>query len=147
MDLLTADAEGKDLDPDDVGLPRHLLAAPERAQACLVLARWHRRHDRLTAASAVLREAQLLLRDWPGRLLDLVTEEIALTHPPVEATEAQRRVLDLLAEGLGNAEIAARLGVAERTVAVHVAAMLRANGARSRTELAARHLRHQLTPG
>ena len=43
-------------------------------------------------------------------------------------------VLDAIAEGLSNARIAARLYISEKTVSVHVSAILRKLGAASRTE-------------
>jgi two-component system, NarL family, response regulator YdfI len=51
----------------------------------------------------------------------------ALTHREIE-------VLRLLAEGLGNKEIAARLGISEHTVKFHVASIMGKLGAASRTE-------------
>ncbi len=51
-------------------------------------------------------------------------------------TAAQRAVLVLLAEGLGNAEIAKRRKTSPRTVANQVASLLRALGCASRAELA-----------
>jgi DNA-binding NarL/FixJ family response regulator len=45
-------------------------------------------------------------------------------------------VLRLIAGGLANKQIAARLGLSPRTVEKHVESLLRKTGARSRTELA-----------
>jgi DNA-binding CsgD family transcriptional regulator len=53
----------------------------------------------------------------------------------VTAREAD--VLVLVAEGLGNKEIAARLHVSPRTVEKHVESLMRKAGARSRTQLVA----------
>ena len=53
-------------------------------------------------------------------------------------TTREADVLRLVAEGLANREIAARLHVSPRTVEKHVESLLRKTGARSRTELAAR---------
>ncbi|HET7901417.1 MAG TPA: response regulator transcription factor, partial [Candidatus Nanopelagicales bacterium] len=49
-------------------------------------------------------------------------------------TDRESEVLDLIAEGLRNAEIAARLHLSEKTVAHHVSAILQKLGASSRTE-------------
>ncbi len=54
----------------------------------------------------------------------------------VSAREAD--VLKLVAEGLPNKEVAARLHLSVRTVEKHVESLLRKTGARSRTELASR---------
>lgn len=49
-------------------------------------------------------------------------------------TPRQQEVLELLCQGLSNKAIAARLDLAENTVRVHVAAILKLLGARNRTE-------------
>ena len=55
--------------------------------------------------------------------------------PAVEPiTPREREVLAMLAEGLGNKAIAARLGISTHTVKFHVAAILQKLGARSRAE-------------
>ena len=51
-------------------------------------------------------------------------------------TERQREVLLLLSEGLSNKGIANRLDLSEGTVKLHVSAIMRALGARNRTEAA-----------
>jgi len=52
-------------------------------------------------------------------------------------TPAERNVADLVARGLTNPEIAARLGVSAGTVKGHVSSVLRKLGVRARAELAA----------
>jgi predicted ATPase/DNA-binding CsgD family transcriptional regulator len=52
-------------------------------------------------------------------------------------TPAERNVADLVARGLTNPEIAARLGVSAGTIKDHVSSALRKLGARTRAELAA----------
>ncbi len=52
-------------------------------------------------------------------------------------TPAERNVADLVARGLTNPEIAARLGVSAGTVKGHVSSVLRKLGVRTRAELAA----------
>ena len=51
-------------------------------------------------------------------------------------TKRQREVLQLLARGMSNKEIARALEIAEATTKIHMAALLRALGARNRTEAA-----------
>jgi DNA-binding CsgD family transcriptional regulator/tetratricopeptide (TPR) repeat protein len=51
-----------------------------------------------------------------------------------ELTSRESQVLDLVAEGLSNGQIADRLYISRKTVSVHVSAILRKLGAASRTE-------------
>ncbi len=65
----------------------------------------------------------------------------AASTPPFEAdrlklTARQREVLFLLAHGKSNKEIARALHIAEATTKIHLASLLRALGARNRTEAA-----------
>jgi DNA-binding NarL/FixJ family response regulator len=55
-----------------------------------------------------------------------------------DVTPRQREILALLTQGLPNKVIAARLGIAEATVKMHVTALLRAYGVQSRSELLVR---------
>ena len=56
--------------------------------------------------------------------------------PPDQLTNRQREVLALLVSGLGNKEIAARLGVSTKTVMHHTTAIYRTLGVRGRAEAA-----------
>jgi len=49
-------------------------------------------------------------------------------------TSREQQVLELVAEGLSNGQIAERLYISRKTVSVHVSAILRKLGAASRTE-------------
>jgi len=53
-----------------------------------------------------------------------------------QLTDRERRVLDLLGEGLSNKEIGARLGIAERTVKAHLTSAFRRLGVERRTQAA-----------
>ena len=55
-------------------------------------------------------------------------------HSQSSLTARQIAVLDLMAKGLPNKSIAKELNMAEGTVKLHVAAILRLLGARNRTE-------------
>jgi NarL family two-component system response regulator YdfI len=59
-------------------------------------------------------------------------------------TPREREVLQMLASGLGNKEIAAHLAISEHTVKFHVASILGKLGAASRTEAVALGIRHGL---
>ena len=83
-----------------------------------------------SAAIAQLRETHAP-HDAPGHLAE------PLTPREIE-------VLRAMAEGLGNKEIAARLGISENTVKFHVGSVLGKLGAESRTQAAMLGIRHGL---
>ena len=69
----------------------------------------------------------------------------AVTLEPAESlTARERQVLQMLAGGLGNKEIAARLKISEHTAKFHVASILGKLSAASRTEAVAIGLRRGL---
>ncbi|MGO1173744.1 MAG: response regulator [Actinomycetaceae bacterium] len=59
------------------------------------------------------------------------------SDPTSALTPSERRILDLLGDGLANREIAERLGVAEKTVKNHVTALLSKMGLQRRTQVVA----------
>ena len=61
-----------------------------------------------------------------------------------QLTKREREVLQMLAAGLGNKEIASRLSLSEHTAKFHVASILGKLGAASRTEAVAIGIRHGL---
>jgi two-component system, NarL family, response regulator YdfI len=67
--------------------------------------------------------------------LELLTETL---------TPRERQVLDMMAEGFGNKEIAWRLQISEHTVKFHVSSILGKLGASSRTEAVTQGLRRGL---
>lgn len=68
---------------------------------------------------------------------------VVATQPPlIEAlTPREIEVLELLADGLSNKAIAGLLGIADRTVKHHVAAICAKLGAENRTEAVSRGVR------
>jgi len=64
-----------------------------------------------------------------------------LTEP---LTRREREVLQMLAAGLGNKEIASRMGISDHTVKFHVASILGKFGAESRTEAVSLGIRRGL---
>jgi DNA-binding NarL/FixJ family response regulator len=61
--------------------------------------------------------------------------------PGWELTRRQRQVLELLADGLDNAQIATRLGISQRTARAHVSSVLERLGVENRTQAAVAALR------
>ena len=84
--------------------------------------------------------------DKNGSLAEL---SIAITNargeraraPGVELTLRQRQVLKLIADGLDNTQIAARLGISQRTARAHVSSVLERLGVENRTQAAVTALR------
>jgi two-component system, NarL family, response regulator YdfI len=70
-----------------------------------------------------------------------VTEIAPLAEP---LTKREREVLQMLATGLANKEIAARLAISDHTAKFHVASILGKLGASSRAEAVAIGIRHSL---
>ena len=67
-----------------------------------------------------------------------------LAELPEPLTRREREVLQMLAGGLANKEIAARLGISDHTAKFHVAAILGKLGAATRTEAVALGIRRGL---
>ncbi len=67
-----------------------------------------------------------------------------LAELPEPLTRREREVLQMLASGLGNKEIAAHLSISDHTVKFHVASILGKLGASSRTEAVSLGIRHGL---
>jgi NarL family two-component system response regulator YdfI len=80
--------------------------------------------------------------------IDALFHPIDVTEPPERLAEAltprEIEVLRLLAEGLANKEVAARLTLSEHTIKFHVASIMGKLGANSRTEAVMLGIRHGL---
>lgn len=76
-----------------------------------------------------------------ARLLDDLAEPAPSAPIAEELTERELEVLNQLAQGLGNKEIATALNISENTVKTHVRSILAKLGVRSRTEAATHALR------
>jgi DNA-binding NarL/FixJ family response regulator len=70
------------------------------------------------------------LRYFPHVALDRLAERM----PTVELTPRETEVLACITQGRSNREIAEELGIAEKTVRIHVSAVLDKMGARDRTQ-------------
>lgn len=84
----------------------------------------------------------------PAPVINGLVSASARSRPPDELAEAltprEREVLQMLASGLGNKEIAAKLKISEHTVKFHVASILGKLGAASRTEAVSLGIRRGL---
>jgi two-component system, NarL family, response regulator LiaR len=79
-----------------------------------------------------------------ARLVQELTN--ARSSPLDELTEREREVLALIARGMNNADIAARLVIGERTVKTHVSNILSKLHLQDRTQAALLALREKLVP-
>ncbi|MFM9367159.1 response regulator [Streptomyces sp. Da 82-17] len=88
-------------------------------------------------------QAVRLVATTDSLLFPAAVRSLATAHAPVRTappawvgrlTERESQVLRLMATGLSNAEIAARMAVGPATVKTHVAAVLAKTGARDRTQ-------------
>lgn len=114
----------------------HTTASPQRLVECV---------------RAVARGETVLDASVTGELLHRLDDasrtaggDRAAAHGPL--TARQQAVAELVAEGLTNAEIAARLEVSRATVKGHITVALRRLGLRDRTQLAI-HVHRSADPG
>lgn len=80
----------------------------------------------------------------PRDLGALAVSEVRAQRPIEELTPRETEILALLADGLSNKEIAARLDISDHTVKFHVASLLGKLGAATRTEAVSIGLRQGL---
>lgn len=76
-----------------------------------------------------------------GRLLldeaTVTRRQAESSDPTASLTPSERRVLDLIGDGMSNREIGERLGIAEKTVKNHITSLLSKMGLQRRTQVAA----------
>jgi DNA-binding NarL/FixJ family response regulator len=85
----------------------------------------------------------------PRRLLMTLIEQVHSTASPTLGrpvfTSREKQVLDLLAGGCCNKDIANTLGIEVRTVKAHVGKLMRKAGVKNRVSLCVRAVRHSIT--
>jgi signal transduction histidine kinase/DNA-binding NarL/FixJ family response regulator len=150
--LLVPDAVLAHLDLSDVEGPAVVRALRGLDPAAVVLVLCSRREA--GQAAAVLRAgasgclvddatgadlARALLAAAEGRAV-LPAGALVAEPAPVELTDREREVYQLVRRGLRDKQIAERLVISVKTVEKHVGAMLRKTGARNRTELVGREI-------
>ncbi len=112
----------------DHGLARAQLLSGDRAGATETIAGLRAAAGAVGAGLIVGWADDLASRGGlAGHAVDTTADDRALTS-------REQQVLELVAEGLSNGQIAERLYISRKTVSVHVSAILRKLGAASRTE-------------
>ena len=101
--------------------------------------------DLIGAVRTVAAGGSLLDAKATARLLTRLRDEAGRTDPLAKLTEQERRILELIGEGLTNRQIAGRMSLAEKTVKNYVSALLAKLGMERRTQAAVftTELRHQ----
>ena len=97
-----------------------------------------------SALEAVIQGLVVLHPERPQLRADPSLDEIGTASLIEPLTPREREVLQMLAQGRGNKEIAARLKISEHTVKFHVASILGKLGASTRTEAVSIALRRGL---
>ena len=123
------------LDPASLNLVAELAAAPELPVLLLVTSR---------PTEAPLHAATLGRLGGAADAIRMALRPVEQTHVAAGLTARELDVLGCLAEGLSNQQIATRLTISVRTVAVHVSNVLRKTRSRSRTDAALWAVRHSL---
>jgi DNA-binding NarL/FixJ family response regulator len=119
-----------------------LFAAIMAGAAGYVLKQLHGT-DLVDAIRRVAAGQSLLDPAMTTRVLDRLREGPRRDPRLASLTEQERRVLDLVAEGLTNRQIGTRLGLAEKTVKNYVSSLLAKLGLASRTQAAIYATRHE----
>jgi DNA-binding CsgD family transcriptional regulator len=114
----------------------------ERGRTLLLLGQLQRRNGARRAARQTLGDARaefdrMGAAAWSARAAEDLGR-IGVRRAPRELTDSEGRVAALVAQGLSNPEIAARLFMSRRTVEANLSRVFRKLSLRSRTELAAR---------
>ena len=121
-------------------------AAALRSGIRAILPRESSGEDIRSAIDAAHRGFVLLDSETSAELARRVPSDNAGVRSEIldELTSREIEVLRMLAEGLGNKEIAARLAISDHTVKFHISSILDKLGASSRTEAVTRGIRRGL---
>ena len=120
---------------DDVDAP--WAAEALRAGARAVLPRGASASEIVAAVEAAAAGLVVLHPDLADALLPSLPRPLPAPNDSQPLTPREVEVLGMLAAGLGNKQIAPRLGITEHTVKYHVASIFQKLGAGSRTEAVA----------
>jgi DNA-binding NarL/FixJ family response regulator len=120
---------------------RVVIVGPSAAR--LRLRRQLPEHLEIVAEASTLGAARRLVTDADAYMVASRAEEEPLIEP---LTPRETQVLMLLADGLSNKAIAARLGVSDETVKFHLTSIFGKLGASNRTDAVRQAIRRGLVP-
>ncbi|HIT75358.1 MAG TPA: response regulator transcription factor [Candidatus Avipropionibacterium avicola] len=120
----------------------HVQAALQAGAAGFLLKR--STADQVVNAVRTVADGQSMV--YPERVRELLTRATGPVWAGPAPSERELDVLELVAEGLTNAEVAARLVIGTETVRTHVAKVIAKLGARDRTHAVVIAWTHQLLP-
>jgi DNA-binding CsgD family transcriptional regulator len=100
----------------------------------------------VAAVVAVANDLVVMTQDQARRLLRVQEPAENDSYLVEPLTRRELQVMRMLADGLGNKEIAAQLGISDHTAKFHVAQILAKLGANSRAEAVALGIRRGLVP-
>ena len=101
----------------------------------------------LVSALRAVAAGQSILDPFASRQVMARLREHAAADPVAALSDQEKRVLDLVGEGLTNRQIAERMFLAEKTVKNYVSSLLTKLGMQRRTQAAAFAVRHADDPG
>jgi DNA-binding NarL/FixJ family response regulator len=103
--------------------------------------------DLVSALRAVAAGQSILDPFASRRVMARLREHAAAADPVAALSDQEKRVLELIGEGLTNRQIAERMFLAEKTVKNYVSSLLTKLGMQRRTQAAAFAVRHADDPG
>ncbi len=101
-----------------------------------------RGNDLIGAVRTVAAGGSLLDPSATARVMERIRKEATRVDPLAELTEQERKILDLIGEGLTNRQIGEELFLAEKTVKNYVSSILAKLGLQRRTQAAVFVSRH-----
>jgi DNA-binding NarL/FixJ family response regulator len=111
-----------------------------KAGACGYLLKRASREDILRAIAEVQAGGAPMTGEIARQVIEVFRRPAAATNPSVKVSPREHDVLELLARGLANKQIAAELGISYETVCVHLRRIYDKLHVRSRTEAVIKHL-------
>lgn len=117
-----------------------------KAGACGYLLKRSSRPEIMRAITEVREGGAPMTGEIARRVVELFQQPAPAAAPAVRVSPREQDVLELLAQGLSNKQIADQLGISYETVCVHLRRIYEKLHVRSRTEAVIKHLQAQRPP-